>query len=58
MMALGKDGIVNDNIIDELLSKREIVDRLVAFEVHVRSNDKAAIMSALSDLLMALAESR
>ena len=57
MKVLGSDGI-SDDIIDELLMKREIIDKLVALDTNIRSRNPAAIMSSLYDLLMTLSNAR
>ena len=54
---LGKDGF-SDDIIDELLLKREILEKLVALDSNIRSRNRAAIMSALSDLILAVGNAR
>ena len=54
---LDKDGF-SDDIIDELLLKREILEKLVALDSNIRSRNRAAIMSALSDLILAVGNAR
>ena len=53
MKVLGKDAFS-----DELLSKREIIDKLVALDSNIRSKNPEAIMSALSYLIMAVGNAR
>ena len=54
---LGNDGF-SDDIIDELLLKKEIVDKIVALDINFRGQNPATIMLTLSDLLMAVGNAR
>ena len=57
MKVLGSD-VIGDDIIEELLLRSEIIDKLVALDTNIRSRNPAAIMSSLSDLLMTLSNAR
>ena len=58
MKALGKDGVLDEVIIDELLARREVIDRLKACQESMRSRNKRTVMLAFSDLFNTLGDAR